>query len=113
MLKKVCAFAVKLTLLNKEAKTLIVLTPGFPADEADSTCLPFIQTLIKAMRKNNPEAEIVILSFQYPFTEKVYRWHGVEVRSFNGRGRPKLYRAMLWLRVWRALKVLVKEKQVI
>ena len=94
-------------------KTLIILTPGFPADEADSTCLPFIQLFVKACKENHPWLRIEVLSFQYPFKQAIYNWNGVSVNSFNGRNKGKLTRLMVWWKVWKTMKTLIRQSEVI
>ncbi|HEY8690249.1 MAG TPA: glycosyltransferase [Chitinophagaceae bacterium] len=98
--------------MNKETKTLIILTPGFPANEADTTCIPPQQIFVKALKKIDPSLNIIVLAFQYPFVSKKYKWHGVDVISFNGRNKGKLYRAMIWQQVWQTLKKIKKENTV-
>ncbi|WP_183575116.1 glycosyltransferase [Mucilaginibacter sp. X5P1] len=94
-------------------ETLVILTPGFPADEDDSTCIPPQQLFVKALKKQRPELNIIIISFQYPFEARQYLWHGTEVIAFGGRSRGKLYRRALWLKVWRTLKQLNKGHKII
>jgi len=94
-------------------ETLVILTPGFPADEDDSTCIPPQQLFVKALKKQRPELNIIIISFQYPFEARQYLWHGMQVIAFGGRSRGKLYRRALWLKVWRKLKELNKQHQII
>jgi len=99
--------------MAKIKETLIVLTPGFPKNEEDTTCLPFLQTHIRAVNQSFPELEIIILAFQYPFFGSVYNWHGNEVISFGGRERSKMSRFYIWLRVWRKLKKISRKKNII
>jgi glycosyltransferase involved in cell wall biosynthesis len=99
--------------MEHRKKTLVILTPGFPADEKDSTCLPERQVLVQALIKNFPGFHIVVLAFQYPFEEKQYEWHGAEVRSFNGRNGSRLSRVRVWYRVWKALAQLRRRHEVI
>jgi Glycosyltransferase len=97
----------------KEIKTLVVLTPGFPKDESDSTCLPERQFFLRSLKKNNHLLKIIVLAFQYPFISKTYCWHGIEVISFNGRNKVKLNKVLVWYRVWQTLKKLKKENNII
>jgi len=85
-------------------KTLIILIPGFPANEQDSTCLPFQQAFVKHLRLLDPEMNIKVLAFQYPFFESVYSWHGVEVSAFNGGNHGVVRRLLLWVKIWSRLK---------
>ncbi|HCN82244.1 MAG TPA: hypothetical protein DIT07_01300 [Sphingobacteriaceae bacterium] len=90
-------------------RTFIILTPGFPADEQDSTCLPAQQSFVKALKNNFPDLNIIILAFQYPFSKQEYLWNGIQVIPFNGRNKGKLSRIVTWIKVWRTLKKLKTE----
>jgi len=94
-------------------KTLVVLTPGFASNEADTTCLPFLQSHILAIKKNDPSLEIIIIAFQYPFFKRQYKWNGITVVSFGGESKAKWHRLLLWLKVWKYLKKLKREKNII
>ena len=89
--------------MKHNEKTLIILSPGFPKDEADTTCLPSQQVFIKALNKNFPGLKIIILSFQYPFSKVEYKWYGNAVIPFNGMKTGLKARIRLWLRVWKTL----------
>lgn len=73
--------------MNKNEKTLVILTPGFAKDETDTACLPLQQQLIIALKENNPQLNIIILSLEYPFQTQKYIWFNTTVIPFNGRGR--------------------------
>lgn len=98
--------------MNKANKTLIILTPGFPANETDSTCLPFPQLFVKSLKQINPSLDIVVFAFQYPFRKSIYNWHRVTVFSFNGRNKGNISRLLVWKAVWKTLNTIVKEKNV-
>ncbi len=99
-----------MTLKNK---TLIILIPGFPANENDSTCLPFPQTFVKHLKLLNPGLNIKVLAFQYPFIESVYQWHGADVQAFNGRNKGGFRRLFLWRTIWRSLTKIFRQEQVL
>lgn len=86
----------------KEA--VLIVTPGFPADEQDSTCLPAFQQLVLSLQRTAPQLEIVVVSFQYPFEEKRYSWHDATVIALGGKNRGKLFRILTWQKARRALK---------
>ena len=90
----------------------MILTPGFPANERDDTCLPFLQQLIKAINKEFPTISIIILSFQYPLKAHEYVWNNNKVVCFGGKNKGKLLRRILWLKVWRKLKDLNKRNNI-
>lgn len=99
--------------MKAKAPVIIVITPGFPANEEDSTCLPAQQNFIRAVNENFSEVEVIILSFQYPFTKAVYQWHGNTVMAFGGKNKGNLSRFIIWKRVWQQLKIIHKEKNII
>ncbi|WPV02491.1 glycosyltransferase [Mucilaginibacter sp. cycad4] len=99
--------------MDNRKKTLLILSPGFPENEADTTCLPPQQVFVRALKAENQELNIIVLSFQYPFSAAEYDWHGVRVVSFGGRGRGKLFRLNTWLKVWQTLGHLNRQYQIV
>lgn len=93
--------------------TLIITTPGFPQDEADTTCLPPQQVFVKALKETYPNLHLIVLTLQYPFTPGNYVWHGIEVIAFGGKGRGGLYRRFTWLKAWRRLRQLHAQHRII
>ena len=93
-------------------KTLIVITPGFPANEGDTTCLPAQQIFIKALNKKFSTLNIIIISFQYPFVSSTYQWNGNTVISLNGRNKSKPARLKTWFIAWRNLQKIKKENNI-
>jgi len=96
-----------------KAKTLIILTPGFPKDEADTTCIPPQQVFVKALQKANPELNIVVLTFTYPFSSGEYDWHGIRVISFGNKWNSRVLGWATPLRVWLALQRLEDKFQIV
>lgn len=99
--------------MSNSNKTLVILSPGFPADEADTTCLPSQQLFIKEINKNFPSLKIMVIAFQYPFSKSEYEWNKNKVFAFAGNGRGKLQRFFLWIRICRKLRQLKKENNII
>ncbi len=95
--------------MNKDEKTLIILTPGFPKDEADSTCLPMQQQLIRALKETDPKLNIIVLSFQYPYHTKTYTWFNTRVIPFNGRNKGGVPRLLLRRKINIALEKIHNE----
>ena len=93
-------------------KTLVILTPGFPANEGDSTCLPFPQLFVKTLKQLNPSLQIIVMAFQYPFIKSAYEWYGIKVIAFNGRNKGKLNRLLVWIAAWKRLNQVAKENNV-
>lgn len=80
---------------------LLLITPGFPANEEDSTCIPPLQGYLRALRKSRPELCISVIATQYPYTSAPYRWNGIEVFPSDGR-ITSWRRPLAWLRASRA-----------
>ena len=95
--------------MKHDKKTLVILSPGFPKDEADTTCLPSQQIFIRALNKNFPSLKIIILSFRYPFSTLTYKWYGNMVIPFNVKKKVLITR----IRLWRTLDELKKENDLI
>ncbi|MFC0773510.1 glycosyltransferase family 4 protein [Terrimonas alba] len=92
--------------------TLIILTPGFAESEADTTCLPMQQQLVKSLRENNPDLAIKIISFQYPYHTNKYNWFDVEVIPFNGQNKGGLRRLWLRKKIFSGLDIIYKKEAV-
>ena len=98
--------------MKNEKPTIIILTPGFPADEADSTCLPLLQSVVTELKENYPRLDLVVLTFHYPFVKKTYKWKETEVISFNGSKKRNLFKLPLFISIWRKLKKIHREENV-
>jgi glycosyltransferase involved in cell wall biosynthesis len=90
-------------------KTLVILTPGFPKNEEDTTCLPAFQQFVLSLKKLNPQLQIIIITFQYPFDKKKYNWNGINVISLGGKNQGGIKRLLIWARAYRALKQIKKQ----
>ena len=80
--------------MKNNPPVLVMLTPGFPENENDSSCLPFAQSLVKAINNNFSFVKIIVLSFQYPFTKTEYLWSGNLIIPFCGKNKGKLLRRL-------------------
>src|SRR5687768_10084162 len=98
--------------MSTPRKTLVVLTPAFPASESETVWVRPKQLFIRKLQENFPSLEIIILSFNYPLHTSEYQWRGIRVIPFNGLYTRKLKRLLLWIRVWIKLKQIEKEHPV-
>ena len=80
-------------------KRLLLLTPGFAADDSDHNCIPPLQALVRGLLRRG--AEVYIVALEYPFTDQPYRWNGATVWPCNGRNR----RWLKLLTAWRAIRL--------
>jgi len=100
--------------MQNTGQTFVILTPGFPKNEEDSTCLPAQQLFIKTLNNLYPQLRIIILSFEYPFTKSTYTWHDNQVISFDGRDKKSLLaKFALWREVWKTLTKIKKENNLV
>ncbi|MGC4036815.1 MAG: glycosyltransferase [Chitinophagaceae bacterium] len=88
----------------KTIKTLVILSPAFPENEAATYWVPSQQLMVKALKKNFPGLHIIVLALLYPYSESTYTWNGVEVISLDGMHKRKIRRPILWMKAWRVLK---------
>jgi glycosyltransferase involved in cell wall biosynthesis/SAM-dependent methyltransferase len=94
-------------------KTLVLLTPAFPADESPVNWVTTQQLFVRTLRSQYPDVRLIILTFYYPYSISSYEWHGIQVRSFDGQHRRKLRRPLFWLDIWRQLRRIRKESDLI
>ena len=98
--------------MNKDKKTLVILTPGFAKDESDSVCLPMQQQLVRTLCDMNPQLNIILLSFQYPYHIKKYTWFNTTVIPFNGQNKGGIKRLLLRKKITTTLKKIHRETPV-
>ncbi|HEY4935186.1 MAG TPA: glycosyltransferase [Puia sp.] len=103
----------KNTLINRDNRTLVILTPGFPKDETDTTCLPFLQNFIRGLNEQFPLLHVVILAFDYPFISTSYQWNKNGVISFNGWKKRNFKKLFKWLNIWIRMKKIKRGNNVI
>jgi glycosyltransferase involved in cell wall biosynthesis len=94
-------------------KTLIILTPGFPKNEEDTTCIPPQQVFVRALKDTAPGLNIIVLTFQYPFYSREYLWNGIKVISFGNKNDNKFLRRISGFRIWSTLQKLDREHEII
>ena len=99
--------------MAEQRNTFIILSPGFPKDEADTTCLPTQQLFVKKLRAKYPDLKIIVLAFKYPFVDAQYKWNEIDVISFNEHGKGIANHARLWKRIWRLLKQLKRQNNIV
>ncbi|HTB30690.1 MAG TPA: glycosyltransferase, partial [Bacteroidia bacterium] len=83
--------------MSEKKRAIVLLVPGFPATEQDTTCLPFIYQFCLSFLKLRPDIELRIISFQYPFKRGHYLWNGIKVYSAGGKSH-KFNRFLTWIR---------------
>ena len=95
-----------------KASSLILLTPGFPENESDSTCLPWFQCFVRQLKSSFPCLKIIIVSLQYPYQQKKYVWEGITVYAMGGRNRSGIAKRILRYKVKQELDRLCKQESI-
>jgi glycosyltransferase involved in cell wall biosynthesis len=83
----------------KSSNSIVLLVPGFPENEEDSTCIPALQLFAKNFDRVNSSLDLIIIAFQYPFKKGEYSWNGITVYSAGGKGKGKFFRLFTWITV--------------
>ncbi len=96
--------------MTTRKNALLILSPGFPENEADSTCLPSQQLLVRSLNRLYPSLAVIIVSFQYPFARKEYQWHGNRVIALGGANKNGIRRRITWYRAWKLLQQIGREQ---
>ncbi|GLU51254.1 glycosyltransferase [Dyadobacter frigoris] len=99
--------------MGQRVKTFVILSPGFPKDENDSTCISPQQQFVQGLKLKFPNLNIIVLAFQYPFFKSEYNWNGVKVIAFGGESKSKMFRLAIWIKVWRTLLRLNEQYEIV
>jgi glycosyltransferase involved in cell wall biosynthesis len=73
-------------------KSVLILTPGFPANEYDYNCLPSVQGYVLELAKQIGNNNVFVFSFQYPYQEGFYFWNGIKIYSAGGKNKKGISR---------------------
>lgn len=95
----------------KRGKTIVLLTPGFAKDEADTSCIPLLQDFARELKMQCGDWKIYIIAFQYPPVKKDYLWNGIRIFSIGGND-SKLSRVFVWRSVWKRLKQIHQNEKI-
>ena len=87
----------------KGDRNIVLVTPGFPKDESDHLCMPYLQEYLKHMLQHHPEIRFRVVSIHYPYQPKEYEWNGIEVVALGGNNNRFPARLMTWRKALRAL----------
>ncbi len=98
-------------ILKNKFKHIVLLTPGFPEKEFDSTIIPALQIFVKSLRELNPNLKIQIISFQFPFTKEKYKWNSLNVFPLNGKNK-KIKKISTWVKAFNLLRRIHKENSI-
>ena len=89
-------------------KTIIIITPGFAANEQDTSSVPYLQDYISELIHTVGAEKVKIIALQYPFTKKRYKWKGADVIPANGKNKKGLFRLLTFSKAVNAIKKILK-----
>lgn len=98
--------------MKNTLETLVILSPGFPANEDDTACMPPQQVFVRALNEVCPGLNVIVIAFQYPYKRCEYQWHGVRVISLSGKNKGGVNRLVTWRKAWKVLGQLNRQYQV-
>ncbi|MEM1322326.1 MAG: glycosyltransferase [Bacteroidota bacterium] len=90
-------------------KHLLLLTPGFAADEQDSRCIPPLQLFVQQLQEQG-RVKVSLISLHYPFKREAAQWRGVDVYSCYSQG--PFSRLRIWWQAYRWMKKIHREEPI-
>jgi len=93
-------------------KHIVILTPGFPSDEADENCIPPLQIFLNHFIKNFPEVKISVIALHYPVRREIYKWNSLSVYACGGNNRGKIKRISTWKRALTYFKYINQKEKI-
>jgi glycosyltransferase involved in cell wall biosynthesis len=92
-------------------KHIVIITPGFPADENDFLTIPPLQEFLKSLTSSFPLLIITVIALHYPYQYKKYGWNGLQIVSMAGKNK-KLTKPLLWYKTINTVKKINKSNPV-
>lgn len=81
-------------------KSILIITPGFPENEIDDTCIPPLQEFLIEFKNAYPEIKFFIIALQYPFKKCKYAWNDIPVYSCGGKNKKFPLRFFSWVKAF-------------
>jgi glycosyltransferase involved in cell wall biosynthesis len=78
-----------------DLKHLLILIPGFPKNEDDTTCLPAVQQFLLCYQRQFPGVKISLISLHYPYHHSFYQWNGIDVYPIGGKNQAGIKKAKI------------------
>lgn len=91
---------------------VLYILPGFPSDENDLNCLPYVQDFMTLMKDKIGARQMQVITLHYPFEKRVYQWKGIQVYALGGRNRSYPGRLIIFLQALRLMRRLYVTKNV-
>ena len=91
---------------------ILLLTPGFPADENADTCMPYFQVYLKEVLKSQHNLKFTIVTLHYPYKSATYHWNGITVHACGGKNKAFPMRFMYWRKAWKHISRVHKKNSI-
>lgn len=88
---------------------IVIITPGFPVDEKDTICLPFLQLYIHELIKQ--QIHVTVITDQHPIKEN-YTWNNVKVYTLRKKGSNLVSKLFKHFRLKKTLLFLHKKNNI-
>ncbi|MCW8810878.1 MAG: glycosyltransferase [Ignavibacteriaceae bacterium] len=95
----------------KSSKHILLLTPGFPKDENDVSCIPPLQEFLNSFKARFPDSRFSVISLHYPYRNKDYYWNGIRIIPINGKN-SRIKKPFLWFNTVKQAKNINKNNKI-
>src|ERR1043165_8664828 len=99
--------------MSTKIKALLIFSPAFAVNEADTAWLPSLQNFARAVNKNFPQLKVIVFAFQYPHSNQQYSWHESRVIPFNGLHKKKVSRLLMWVKIFMHVRQIKRSDEVL
>lgn len=79
---------------------ILVITPGFPKNENDTSSIPAIYEYFSALISEHSKTKITVVSIHYPFRNITYFWKGIKVYNCGGGSIKFPFKLLFWIRAF-------------
>lgn len=91
---------------------LLIITPGFANDEADTNCLPAVQQFIMSWKTELPNTTVSIIAMHYPLKREKYTWNGINVYPIGIKANNPIFTSAAIFKTVRTGTKITLEKKV-
>jgi glycosyltransferase involved in cell wall biosynthesis len=99
--------------MQSKIPCIIIVTPGFPENENDSTCIPFLQQFVISLKRNFSELKFIVITLHYPYSKMEYVWNGIDIYSIGGKNKAHIFAYYTRTRVYKKLYELQKSYSIV
>jgi glycosyltransferase involved in cell wall biosynthesis len=92
-------------------KNILLITPGFPADEDDFLCIPPLQEFIVGFKSKYPSSKLIVMSLHYPHYKRDYIWNEIPVMALGGT-TITFTKPLMWMKAIRRGKKIAHQNKI-